>query len=840
MTEIAFVFPLANGLHARPASLMQELCLQFDAVISFHNRRNRHRADAKSVLELVASDTAAGDPCCLEIRGPDEQKADKALRAFLRRDFPRADDGLPQPVEPGGRSAWLPPVFHDGAACILPGLALAPGIGRARAVLLQKTGILPRRCAAGKRDAKKELRLFRDACRDVESDLQKKATALKERNAVGIIKAHLAILADPGFRERIADLIAKRKKPAGQAIGETTAHFAGVLQNSRSAYLQERVSDLEDLASQLGEKLYGRSLMKPRRSPCGPYIAITDGLPPSQLLSLDRRPLRGLVLGEVGSTSHTVILARSLRIPAVSLPAQALAQFRAGEELIVDGRRGLVLKEPGPALKRYYRVEEKDLARKRLLHAGREKRPARTLDHVRVRIAANIGSTAELGPAWKSGAEGIGLFRSEILFLERDAPPGEDEQYAAYREAARTAKGNPVVIRTLDIGGDKHLPYLPLPQEENPFLGYRAVRFYAEQPELIQCQLRAILRAARHGNLKIMVPMVTAVAEVRLVRSLLAAASAQLRRRKVDHARHVEVGIMVETPAAALYLDQLGREADFFSIGSNDLLQYFLAADRGNSRLKDLYDPLHPAFLRLLFQIAEQARQAKRRLSMCGEMAGDPAFLPLLLGLGLDELSMACGRIPAVKTRLRQLQSAECRRLLQNAMSCASSREVGEMIRDFNNRSLDLEVIAPELIRLGSASRSADEAIKELCDLLELGGRVENASALEEAVWKREETYATDLGFGFAIPHGKAAAVKTSSIAFLRPARPIRWSGKGTAPVRAVLLIAIPENLKGEDHLRLIARLSRRLMHEDFREMLLSAKNTGTILAAVRGCLTAT
>lgn len=837
MTEIAFTFPLANGLHARPASLLQEVCRRFAAAILLRNDRQRSQADSRSVLELVASGTTCGDPCRLEISGPDEKNAGQALRTFLQQVLPHADDNLPPPVPAGGPKAWLPPVFCQDAARILPGRVLAPGIGSARALHLQKTGIPLRRFAAGKRDVKTELRLFRQACRELESDLQKKAATLQDANAAGIMRAHLALIGDPGFRERISAAIVKKHKPAGVAIAQATDHFARILRRSPSAYLRERADDLQDLARQLAEKLYGRPAARPRRPVSKPGVVVAAALAPSELLALDRRHLRGLVLGDVGITSHTAILARSFQIPAVALSPQDLGKIKNAEELIVDGRRGLVCRRPGPALKRYYRLEERKLRfRSRQLDRWKAE-PAQSADGRRLEIAANIGSTIELQPAWKNGAEGIGLFRTETLFLGRDAAPGEDEQFAAYRQAARAARGRTVIIRTLDIGGDKRLPYLPLPQEENPFLGYRAVRFYAGQPELIQCQLRAILRAARHGSLKIMVPMVTGLEEVRLVRRLLAAAAAELRERKISHARSVEVGIMVETPAAALFLDRLAREADFFSIGSNDLLQYFLAADRGNARLADLYEPLHPAFLRLLFQVAGQARKAKRWLGLCGEMAGDAALLPLLLGLGLDELSMASGRIPGVKTRLRQLRSDDCRRLLQEAMCCASSSEVSEMLKDFNNRSLDVGAIAAELIRLDSTSRSADEAIRELCDLLELGGRVEDASALEEAVWKRELTYATDLGFGFAIPHGKAATVKTGSIAFLRPRRPFPWLGKSAPPVRGVLLIAVPAAAHGEEHLQLIARLSRRLMHEDFRAELLSARDTDTALAVLRQCL---
>ena len=668
------------------------------------------------------------------------------------------------------------------------------------------------------------------------------------------------MIADPGFRERIAGLISGKKMAAGTAIAKTTAAFTRTLRCSASAYLRERAGDLDDIADRLYDKLYGRPspisplpgpsqrvhkgqrpygpLVHKGQRPYGPLVVVAAGLTPSELLALDRRGLRGLVLGEVGVTSHTAILARAFAIPTVALPAPSLKEIIEGEELTVDGQRGLVCRESEPALKRYYHLESGKLRLQVARLADLKNKPARTRDGLRVEIAANIGGSEELAGAWRNGAEAIGLFRTETLFLDRDAPPNEGEQFAAYRQAALSAKRRTVIVRTLDIGGDKPLSYLDLPKEENPYLGCRAVRFYAEKPELVKSQLRAILRAARHGHLKVMVPMVSGLPEVRLVRRLLAEAGAELRERNIPYAKKIEIGIMVETPAAALSLDHLSGEADFFSVGSNDLLQYFLAADRGNARLAYLYDPLHPAFLRLLSQAAEQARKARRWLGICGEMAGNPETLPLLVGLGFDELSMAAPAIPAVKERLARLDSGACRALLEQTLLCADAAEVARLLGDFNDRAETAEVIAADAIRLDSQSRSAAEAIKELCDLLELNGRVQNAFALEEAVWKREAAFATNLGFGFALPHAKSAAVRAVSIAFLRPRRPMRWGEKEAPPVQAILLIAIPA-ARGDEHLRLIARLSRRLMHEEFRETLLAAKDAKTVLAAIRACLTA-
>jgi phosphoenolpyruvate-protein phosphotransferase len=836
MKVIAFAFPLPLGLHARPASLLQETCLPLAAAVRFYNRRNRRRADAKSVLALVASDTCGGDPCRLEISGADPEHAARVLRDFLARILPHADDDLAPPREGTVEPPCLPPVFQDGACRCLQGRALSQGLGRGPAARVGGSLSLPRRFAAGEANAKKELRLFRAACREVAADLRRNAAAARDRNAAGILRAHLAMVSDPGFQERIAKWI-RGRNPAGQAIGKAVARLRRDLLGSRSAVLRERTADLDDLAARLVRKLYGPETAGTQGTLSHPAVGLAASLTPSQFLALDRRRLRGLALVEAGATSHTAILARSFAVPAVGgLPA-SLAEIKAGEELIVDGRRGLVVRRPTPALKRYYRLEERKLGQQQRELSRLKAEAARTADGVRLEIAANIGGSAELAAAWRNGAEGIGLFRTEMLFLERDAPPDENEQFAAYREAACSAKGRTVIIRTLDIGGDKHPPYLALEREENPFLGRRAVRFYAREAELVRCQLRAILRAARFGALKIMVPMVSGLEEVRLVRRLLAEAASELSARKVPQRKEIELGVMVETPAAALFLDRLAREADFFSIGSNDLLQYFLAADRGNAGVADMYDPRHPAFLRLLAQAVAQARAAKRWLGLCGEMAGDSDLLPLLVGLGLDELSLAANRIPALKAHLRQLDAGACRELLRQALLCDGSAEVGDLILDFNARGPAAPVTSVELISLDADCRTPSEAVKELCDRLELAGRVADGGALETAVWLREQAYPTDLGLGFAIPHGKSPRVRAASVAFLRPRRPIAWRGKDSPPVRAVLLIAVPAAGREPEHLKLIARLSRQLMHEDFRGELLSAADPETVLKVLQHCL---
>jgi len=835
LTAIDFAFPLAAGLHARPASLLRDVCRPFAAMVVFRNLKRRRSAAAASVLELVASGTAQGDPCRLEIRGPREREAAAALRRFIACELPRADDGAPPPP-PAAAEPWLPPALRNDPGTRFAGDALAAGIGRGRLLTVAGGPHWPKRFACGRRDPAGEGRLFEKALGKAVAELEQLARREAGPGAA-ILRALAAILVDPGFGGRIAALIRREKLSAGAAIARVAARHADVLRRAPSAYLRERAADLQAVASLLAEKLYGRArpaLLDKGRSP---FILVAAALTPSELLRLDRRRLRGLVLAGAGATSHVAILARSLAFPAVSLSAAQLPRLPAGREAIVDGNRGLLVASPGPAWRSAAALEEGHRRRVEQRRARLAALAGRTRDGARVELAANIGDPAELDAAWRQGAEGIGLFRSEFLFLDRGAPPGEEEQFQAYARAARSARGRPVILRTLDVGGDKPLPYLPLARGENPFLGRRAVRFYGEQAELIGCQLRAALRAARFGRLKLMVPMVVHAGEVRLVRRLLGEAADALRRRRAAFRDDVELGIMVETPAAALSLDLLAVEADFFSVGSNDLLQYAAAADRGDPSLSPLIDPLQPAFLRLLRQAANQARRSRRWLGLCGEMAGRVELLPLLLAIGFDELSMAPFRIPAVKERLAQLDRGECRGLLARCLRCADAGEVAALLAEFNSLSLGrLPAAAPGLVRLDSPCRSPLAAVKELCLLLADEGRTSDASALEQAVWRREETYSTDLGLGFALPHAQSPAVRAASGAFLRPKRPFRWGASGTA-VRGVLLIAVPERGDGQEHLQLIARLSRRLIDEEFREALLGATSVATALAVLRSGL---
>ncbi|MGM0370593.1 MAG: phosphoenolpyruvate--protein phosphotransferase, partial [Bacillota bacterium] len=404
-------------------------------------------------------------------------------------------------------------------------------------------------------------------------------------------------------------------------------------------------------------------------------------LAPSDTAQIDQELVRAFATEVGGRTSHTAIMARSMEIPAVVGVTDILSEVETGTTVVVDGLAGEVIVDPTKEeLIDYERQIEEYQARKERL-AELKELPAETTDGHRVELVANIGTPADVEGALANGAEGIGLYRSEFLYMDRDSLPTEEEQFKSYKEVAQKIDG-PIVIRTMDIGGDKELPYLDMPEEMNPFLGYRAIRMSLDKPEIFKVQLRAILRASAYGEVKIMYPMISAVEQLREANEILAEVKAELREEDIDFDGDLEVGMMIEVPAAAMIADVLAQETDFFSIGTNDLIQYTTATDRMNEQIADLYQPFHPAILRLIKRVVEAAHEAGNWAGMCGEMAGDKRLAPFLLGVGLDEFSMSAVSIPEVKDQIRNLSRKEAQEIAGEALSYSTAREVENFLSE--------------------------------------------------------------------------------------------------------------------------------------------------------------
>ncbi len=827
-----FRCPLPNGLHARPASHLADVASPFSADITLVNERSGAVANTKSVLSIVAADVKLDDPCELRVDGLDSPAALAALRDFVANILPGCDEPLPVVAAPAGQIV-LPPGLKLAAPEYVAGTPVSRGIGQGTITVVGGLSLPPELAAENSGDVRREADKVQRALVAVRTDLQQKLAAGLAPTETGIFKAHLALATDVALRDQLRAAV-QTGCSAGQAILKASEYFTATLAGAASAYVRERALDVQDICLQLLEQVYGERFNAAGLVLTAPAIVVAESLTPRQLLALERQHIMGLVLAHAGTTSHTVILARAFNIPTLAGVPQIRRHLPAGRAAILDANLGLVIADPSPAVQRYYERELATLARRERRFAPYVQQPAKARDGHRLEIAANITTAAEVAPALAQGAEGIGLFRTEMLFLDRDAPPSEEEQFAAYVQAAQAARWRPVIIRTIDIGGDKPAAYLHLPAEANPFLGYRGVRIYAEFQELFRTQLRAIARASAFGQVRLMVPMVAAMEEVRWVKQQLAEVQAELRAADIAYDAAMKFGIMLEVPSAAFLIDQLCAEVDFFSLGTNDLTQYFLAADRDNPRVGSLYSAHHPAFLRLLAMITSAVHHGGAWVGLCGEMGRHVENLPLLVALGFDEISVAPPDVLPLKAALAQLETRDCYRLLDAAVKCGTVAEVDVLLRDFRSRGVGGTLLDRELMQMDSDSASKEEVIKELVDTFYVTGRTEQPRAVEDTVWAREAVYSTGLGHGFAIPHCKTDAVAADSIGVARLRQPIAWGSVDGEPVRCVILLAMRATGENSDHMNVFSRLARKLMHEEFRAHMLAETDPDALLTWLR------
>ncbi len=836
--ELSFRFPLPHGLHARPASLLRDAAGSFQSAITLTNRRNDLEANAKSTLALVATLTRQGDECTLLIAGGDEPAAAEALRRFISVELPLCDDAPPA-VPAAQGSSPLPRALRGEGVRVHRGVAASGGIGRAPALLAARWKGGPDLANREKGSPEAEFAKLEWAFVEAGAALRARRAAAANNTERAVLNAHLAILEDVELKAKIADQIHGNRAGAGQAVAAVVEHFAAVLRDSGSAVLAERALDLCDVEQLLIRALDPGTARDDRIALERDAVVVAQTLSPAQFIALDTTRLKGLVLARGGATSHTVILARARGVPCVTGVGEAVRTLRDGQEVVVDGERGLLVADPSGAVSEFYDAENDALRTLRERAERTAARDAATSDGRRIEVAANVSSLAEVQDALAAGAEGVGLFRTELLFMDRAEAPSEDEQAEVFAAAARLAGARSVIIRTLDIGGDKPIPYLDLPEERNPFLGFRAIRTYAENPDIVAAQIRACLRASAFGNVKIMFPMVSSLDDVRTLRGLVAAQMESLVAAGVPFDRDIGVGVMVEVPSLAFVMDQVAREVDFCSIGSNDLLQYLLAVDRDNQRVAHLYKPFEPAFLRALAAVCDGAHACGRWVGLCGELGGDLLAVPLLVGFGLDEISVGCARVSAVKSAIAGCATPECRQLLESAMRQETAADVEALLRAFAATRAERSLLDEDLVRLRSSRRTKDEAIRELVGLLRTAGRVGDPDLVEDAIWQREEAYSTGVGFSVAIPHCKADGVLATSIAVASYPGGVEWGSLDGSPVTMAILIAVRASDPGETHLRTIAALSRKLMDDAFRASLLAAASAAEVVALLRSAVEA-
>ncbi|MGO4694177.1 phosphoenolpyruvate--protein phosphotransferase [Paenibacillus sp. 2TAB26] len=567
----------------------------------------------------------------------------------------------------------------------LKGIAASPGIAIAPVFHLASERFIPTEQSV--QDSAQEIETFRRAVASTREEVEAIRAKTEERlgaDKAEIFEGHLMILEDPDFIEAIEQKIDEESIDAQFALHEISKYFIDLLQSMTDELLRGRAVDIEDVSGRIMSHLRGvpHTDLANLSEEC---IIVARDLTPSDTAQLNLNFVRGFVT-EIGSrTSHSAIMARSLEIPAIVGIGQAVQDMKEQAVIIVDAAEGIVLIEPtDEELAAYQEKKQKDDLRRAELSKLKDKLTL-SKDGKQVELAANIGSLEDIQRAIDNGAEGIGLFRTEFLYMGRSSLPTEEEQFTSYKYALEKMNPKPVVIRTLDIGGDKELPYMELPKESNPFLGQRALRLCLDRQDLFRTQLRALLRASRYGNLKIMFPMIAVLEELLEAKKLLEEEKQKLIAEGVQLAEHIEIGMMVEIPAAAVAADLFAPEVDFFSIGTNDLIQYTMAADRMNETVSYLYQPWHPSLLRLISFVIQAAEKEGKWVGMCGEMAGDQTAIPLLLGLGLHEFSMSAGSILQARELIGQLDQSEWSVHANQALTMRSTQEITQFVERTRN-----------------------------------------------------------------------------------------------------------------------------------------------------------
>lgn len=572
----------------------------------------------------------------------------------------------------------------------LSGIAASNGVAIASAYMLVDPDLTFEKKTVTDTDAEKQ-RLHAALDASVAELQQIKAVAEKNLGAdeAEVFEAHITILEDPEMVGQMESKIESDKVNAEEAVKEVTDGFIAIFEGmTDNVYMQERAADVRDVTKRVMSHLLGKNLPNPALINSEVVIVAHD-LTPSDTAQLDRKYVKGFITDLGGRTSHSAIMSRTLEIPAVVGAETATTSIKQGDKVIVDGLDGIGVVDPSDDDVASYTKKGADFAAQKAEWDKLRDEPSVSKDGKSFTIAANIGTPDDVAAVNDDGGEAVGLFRSEFLYMDSSVLPDEETQFKAYKKAVEDMHGKQVVVRTMDIGGDKHLDYLPLPEEMNPFLGYRAIRISLKQPDLFRPQLRALLRASAFGNIAIMFPMIGTVDEFKRARAVYDEERQNLINDGVKVADHIDVGMMMEVPAAVLIADKLAKYADFFSIGTNDLIQYTFAADRGNEHVSYLYQPYNPSLLRLIKRVIDAAHAEGKWAGMCGEMAGDQVAVPLLMGMGLDEYSMSATSMLQTRSLMKRLDTKSTAKLVEQALDVETNEEVADLVKTYMDQLND-------------------------------------------------------------------------------------------------------------------------------------------------------
>lgn len=568
------------------------------------------------------------------------------------------------------------------------GTSASAGIGIGKAVIVEETELKIKKDTITDVDAEKARfqRAVNQAMEETDALAKDLATRVGEKEAE-ILNGHLLLLSDPMLVGEIETSISGEMVNSEFAIETVCNTYADMFASMGDELMQQRATDMRDIKTRMQKILLGVSSVDIGALPAGSVIVARD-LTPSMTAGINPANVTGIVTELGGKTSHSAILARALEIPAVVALDGIMSQITDGTELILDGSEGVVFADPDQAVRQEYTAKRDVFLKEKKELEQYIGKPTVTKDGVSIELVANIGKPEDVDKVLQYDGEGVGLFRTEFLFMDRTSMPTEEEQFEAYRKVASAMNGKPVIIRTLDIGGDKEIPYMGLEKDENPFLGYRAIRFCLDRKDdVYRPQLRALLRASAFGNIRIMVPMVTCLEEYREAKALIEEIKKELDEASISYKKDIQVGIMVETAAASLMADVFAKEVDFFSIGTNDLTQYTMSVDRGNDKVSYLYSPLNPAVLRSIRHVIECGRKEGIMVGMCGEAASDPMLIPLLLAFGLNEFSMSASAILNARKLITGYNTQELKEVAEQAMTFVTVKEVEDYMKDFISRS---------------------------------------------------------------------------------------------------------------------------------------------------------
>lgn len=561
----------------------------------------------------------------------------------------------------------------------MKGIAASNGIAIAKVFKFEQPELtITRRDANPEEETAKLKNAIEVSIKEIETIKEKAVGKLKDEE-LAIFDAHLAVANDPEFFSQVEEKINSEKINAEYAVEEVANMFIGIFESMEDEYMRARAADIKDVTFRIKAHICGERLAD-LSTIAEEVIVVAEDLTPSDTAQLDKKYTVGFATEMGGRTSHSAIMARSLEIPAIVGVKELMGSVKHGQMMILDAINGEIILDPtAEQIKEYTEKQKAFIEEKKQLMQLKDL-PSVTADGVHVELAGNIGNPKNMEAVIKNGGDAVGLYRTEFLYMDASELPSEEDQFNAYKAVLEADPNKKVVIRTLDIGGDKKLPYLTIPPEMNPFLGYRAIRLCLDRTDIFRTQLRALIRASKYGRLGIMFPMIATLQEFRSAKAIYEEEKAKLVSEGVEIGEHIEVGMMVEIPAAAVLADQFAKEADFFSIGTNDLIQYSMAADRMSEAVSYLYQPYNPSILRLVKMTIDGAHKEGKWCGMCGEMAGDQKAIPLLLGLGLDEFSMSATSILPARKLIRSLKKSEMEELANKAITCSTMEEVLELV----------------------------------------------------------------------------------------------------------------------------------------------------------------